>query len=667
MVGGGATRRDYLRDGVLHGLCESGADRDPDRTALVFGERSLTFRELEERANRIAHQLREMGAQPGRLVGVCLERSPDLVATLLAILKSGAAYVPLDPSYPADRTAYVLGDAGATVLVSEDRVVKDLGAIPCRVLSLDGDAGRIEQRAATRPEPLAGPEDLAYVIYTSGSTGRPKGVQIEHRAVGNFVQSMAERPGLGPDDVLLAVTTAAFDIAVLELFLPMYVGARIVLASRETARDPDALQLALRQQGVTVMQATPATWRMLIEAGWSGSPSLKVLCGGEALPRDLAAQLLPKCAVLWNMYGPTETTVWSTCGQIVDAATIHIGTPIANTQVYIVDEALQPRPIGVPGELMIGGDGLARGYLGQSELTAEKFIASPFQAGHRLYRTGDLAKFREDGGIECLGRTDFQVKIRGFRVELGEIESVLASEANIEQAVVVAREDRPGAKSLIAYVRPTAGATIDEAELRKAVTATLPDYMVPSRVVALDAFPLTPNGKIDRRALPEPDAKASIEGIADELPQGQIETGLEAILRDILRIPHVGRHANFFDIGGHSLLAVAYFNEIARRHGVRLPLGTLLRAGSIAQLALEIDNDSQSRNGSHCLVPIQVGGKKPKLFAVHGAGGNVLFYRALSKALGDDVPFYGLQSRGLDGSSEPLTSIEDMATTSPPF
>ena len=224
---------------------------------------------------------------------------------------------------------------------------------------------------------------------------------------------------------------------------------------------------------------------------------------------------------------------------------------------------------------MIGGDGLARGYLGQSELTAEKFIASPFQAGHRLYRTGDLAKFREDGGIECLGRTDFQVKIRGFRVELGEIESVLASEANIEQAVVVAREDRPGAKSLIAYVRPTAGATIDEAELRKAVTATLPDYMVPSRVVALDAFPLTPNGKIDRRALPEPDAKASIEGIADELPQGQIETGLEAILRDILRIPHVGRHANFFDIGGHSLLAVAYFNEIARRHGVRLPLGTL--------------------------------------------------------------------------------------------
>ena len=590
-----------------------------------------------------------------------LERSPDLVATLLAILKSGAAYVPLDPTYPADRTAYVLEDAGATILVSEDKVVKGLGTIPCRVLSLDGDAGRIEERAASRPEPLAGPEDLAYVIYTSGSTGRPKGVQIEHRAVVNFVQSMAERPGLGSDDVLLAVTTAAFDIAVLELFLPMYVGARIVLASRETARDPDALQLALRRQGVTVMQATPATWRMLIEAGWAGSPRLNVLCGGEALPRDLAAQLLPRCAALWNMYGPTETTVWSTCGQIVDAADIHIGTPIANTQVYIVDEALQPRPVGMPGELMIGGDGLARGYLGQPELTVEQFIASPFQAGHRLYRTGDLAKFREDGSIECLGRTDFQVKIRGFRVELGEIESVLASEASIEQAVVVAREDRPGAKSLIAYVRLAAGATIDEAALRNAVTATLPDYMVPSRVVALDAFPLTLNGKIDRRALPEPLEQALKKGADEELPQGEIEKGLETILRDILRIPRVGRHENFFDIGGHSLLAVSYFNEIARSYGIRLPLGVLLRAGSIARLAVEIENHNQSRRAPDCLVQIQVDGTKPKLFAVHGAGGNVLFYRALSKALGDDVPFYGLQSCGLDGSSAPLTSIEAMA------
>ncbi len=659
--GWNATRQDYLRDGVLHGLFENTADRDPERTALVCGGRSVTFRELEQRANCIAHQLREMGAEPGQLVGVCLERSPDLVATLLAILKSGAAYVPLDPAYPADRTAYVLEDAGATVLVSEDKVVKDLGTLPCRVLSLDGDAGRIEESAASRPEPLAGPEDLAYVIYTSGSTGRPKGVQIEHRAVVNFVQSMAERPGLGPDDVLLAVTTAAFDIAVLELFLPMYVGARIVLASRETALDPDALQRALREHGVTAMQATPATWRMLIEAGWTGSPSLKMLCGGEALPRDLAEQLLPKCAALWNMYGPTETTVWSTCCQIVDAATIHIGTPIANTQVYILDEALQPRPVGVPGELMIGGDGLARGYLGQPELTADKFIASPFQEGQRIYRTGDLAKFREDGGIECLGRTDFQVKIRGFQVELGEIESVLASEASIEQAVVVAREDRPGDKRLVAYVRPTEGRNIDEAELRHAAKATLPAYMVPSRVVALEAFPLTPNGKIDRQALPEPAEKGSEEGADDELPQGEIERGLERILRGMLRISHVGRHENILDIGGHSLLAVRFFNEIDKSYGIRLPVGTSLRAGSIAKLALEIENHNQSRRGPHCLVPIQVDGTKPKLFAIHGAGGNVLFYRALSKALGDDVPFYGLQSCGLDGSSGPLNSIEAMA------
>ena len=326
-----ATAGDYFREGVLHSLFESTVDRGPEREALVFDKRSLTYLELERRANRIAHQLREMGAQPGQLVGVCLERSPDMVAVLLAVLKSGAAYVPLDPAYPADRIAYVLEDAAAKILVTTDSVIGNLREIPCQILSLDGNAKAVEGKPSTRPTPLAGPEDLAYVIYTSGSTGRPKGVQISHRAVVNFVQAMADRPGFGQADVLLAVTTIAFDIAVLELFLPMHVGGKIVLASRETALDPDALQLTLRQQTVTVMQATPASWSMLIESGWTGSPGLKVLCGGETMTDDLAAGLLPRCAELWNMYGPTETTVWSTCQKIEDATDIHIGSGLSLT------------------------------------------------------------------------------------------------------------------------------------------------------------------------------------------------------------------------------------------------------------------------------------------------------------------------------------------------
>ena len=656
-----ATERDYLTDDTLQSLFERSADRDPDRTALVLGDRSLTFRELDRRANRIAHLLREMGAGPGQRVGVCLERSPDMVAVLLAVLKSGAAYVPLDPAYPADRIGYVFADAAAEVLVTDNRLAGKLGAIPCPTLSLDGDAEKLESQPHTRPVPLAGPTDLAYLIYTSGSLGRPKGVQIEHRAAVNFVKAMAERPGLGSDDVMLAVTTVAFDIAVLELFLPMYVGAKVVLASAETARDPDALQHALSQFSVTAMQATPATWSMLLEAGWLGLPQLKILCGGEAMSHDLADALLPRCAELWNMYGPTETTVWSTCHRIENASDVHIGKPIANTQVYVVNECLQPQPIGVPGELMIGGHGLARGYFGRPELTAEKFIASPFKDGERLYRTGDLARFRDDGNVECLGRLDFQVKIRGFRVEPGEIESVLVDQPGIEQAVAVATDDTHGDKSLVAYVRAAEGTPFDEGALRGILKTVLPQYMVPARVVALEAFPLTPNGKVDRQALPRPDSRPTGCGVEDELPEGDIEVGLEVLLKGILGVRRVHRHDNLFDIGGTSLLAVSYFNEIHKKYGVRLPVSTLLHTGSIAQLAVEIEKRNGSGKEARCLVPIQIEGSQPKFFCVHGAGGNVLFYRDLSRRLGNDFPFYGLQARGLDGASEPLSSVEEMA------
>ena len=355
--------------------------------------------------------------------------------------------MPLDPAYPRSRITYILEDAATVVLVTDEKTLKHLPSLPCRVLSLDGSAREIDSQPTTRLEPVAGPDDLAYVIYTSGSTGHPKGVQIEHWAAVNFVNAMAERPGLSSSDVLLAVTTVAFDIALLELVLPLHAGARIVLASRETAQDPDSLGRTLLRDGVTVMQATPATWGMLVESGWEGSSQLKVLCGGEALAPTLATDLLERCGELWNMYGPTETTVWSTCHRIGNGTDLSIGRPIANTQVYILDKTLQPQPVGVPGELTIGGAGLARGYLRRPELTAEKFIASPFRRGQRLYRTGDVAKFRDDGTLECLGRVDFQVKIRGFRVELGEIETVLLSHPAIGQVAATASEDAQGGKA----------------------------------------------------------------------------------------------------------------------------------------------------------------------------------------------------------------------------
>ena len=610
-----ATEHQVDSNVVLHSLFEQSVDRGPERRALVFGECCLTFLELEQRSNRIAHKLQEMGAGPGRLVGVCLDRSPEMVATLLAVLKAGAAYVPLDP---VERIAFVLEDAATEVVVTNDSVLEQLGDVGCQVLNLDLDAQAIEAQPHTRPASQVDAEDLAYVIYTSGSTGRPKGVQIEHRAVVNFLRAMAERPGLGPGDVLLAVTTVSFDIAVLEFFLPMSVGASVVLASAQTTRDPDALRHAMTQFGVTAMQATPVTWSMLIESGWTGSSTLKVLCGGEALSSQLAAELLLRCSELWNMYGPTETTVWSTCHRIEDSADVHVGRPISNTQVYILDKALQPQLVGVPGELMIGGMGLARGYLGKPGLTAAAFVANPFRDGQRIYRTGDLARFRDDGNVEYLGRADLQVKIRGFRVELGEIESVLAVQEGIEQAVAVAREDTPGDKQIVAYVRTTNGTTIDETALRNVAKTTLPDYMIPTRIVALETFPVTPNGKVDRRALPRPDDRAVAGTPEEERPQGEIEVGLEALLKKLLRVGKVGRHDHLLDIGGHSLLAVRYFNDIQRIHGIGLPVSALLRAGSIAQLALEIEKHKHSHHEAGCLVPIQVEGTKGGLFVSTG-------------------------------------------------
>ncbi len=638
---------------------ETQAANSPDAVAAAFEDRSLTYRELDARANAVALRLHSLGVRPETRVGICMERSLEMLAALLGILKAGGAYVPLDPAYPAERLAFMVGDAGAPVLVTDTRCREVVKTPAATTVCIDEDWWSDANAEAACPSAAIDGRNLAYVIYTSGSTGKPKGVQIPHRALMNFLESMRHEPGLSSEDVLLAITTLSFDIAGLELWLPLVSGARVELIGRRAASDGRRLIDALARSRATILQATPATWRMLIEAGWPGDRRLKALCGGEALSPELASELLPRCGSLWNMYGPTETTVWSTLARIEDAKPpIAIGRPIARTTVYVLDGNLEPVPQGTAGELYIGGDGVARGYLNRPDLTAEKFIANPFEPGTTFYRTGDLARYRPDGQIECLGRLDHQVKIRGFRIELGEIESALLRLPAVRQAVVVAGESRPGTKQLIAYIVPAQGGSPAIGELRAALAERLPDYMVPAVFVTLDALPLTPNGKIDRRALPPPDRHRDPEDVA--APRDALELQLVKIWETALGVSPVGIHDNFFDIGGDSLLAVGVFLRIEEALGVNLPLATLLQAPTIQQLAALLREDGWTAPWSS-LVPIQPGGSRPPFYCVHGVGGNVLNYRALADHLGADQPFYGLQARGLDGAPQPLTCIDDMA------
>ena len=454
------TKLDYPENKLIHQLFQVQAERAPGRTALKVGSESLSYAELNDRACRIARSLRLHGVARGQRVGLCVERGADMVAAVLGILMSGAAYVPLDPAYPQERLRFVAQDAELSLLVSTSALASACGLPRDRQLLLDSELTASARMSGGDPFELeaaldARPEDPAYVIYTSGSTGKPKGVVVLHQAVVNFLTSMAREPGMIADDVLVAVTTLSFDIAVLELQLPLALGATVVLATRDEAIDGRALSALLEQHRATVMQATPATWRLLLDAGWRGRQGFKALVGGEALPTDLADQLISSGIELWNLYGPTESTIWSTLYRVERADDrIPVGRPIANTEIYILDRHLQPVPVGVPGELHIGGVGLALGYLNRPELTVEKFVRHPFSNDPkaRLYKTGDLARYRSDGNIEYLGRLDHQVKIRGFRIELGEIESVLRDHPNLSDAVVVAREDNEGKKRLVAYV-----------------------------------------------------------------------------------------------------------------------------------------------------------------------------------------------------------------------
>ena len=672
LVDWNATAKAYPPEQCFHHLFETQAAQTPDAVAVVFENQQLTYRELNRRANQLAQHLsRNFGIGPEMLVGICMERSLEMVVGLLGILKTGAAYVPLDPGYPPERLALVLEDAKVPVLLTQHSTLSMLRSIVLnfkfsienlKLLCLDSEWEIIAPALDTNPGVKILPENLAYAIYTSGSTGTPKGVAIPHRALANFLHAMRIAPGLNVNDILLAITTLSFDIAGLEIYLPLTVGACVVIASREVAADGRRLPVALENAGATVMQATPATWRMLIENGWSGRPGLKILCGGEALPRELAKQLLERSTALWNMYGPTETTIWSTINKIENKnETLPIGRPIDNTQIYLTDRHGKIVPAGVHGQLHIGGDGLARGYLNRPDLTAEKFIPAAFsdKPGARIYNTGDLARYLHDGRLDCLGRSDQQVKIRGFRIELGEIESVGAQHPAIAQIVVVAKEEASD-KRLVAYFVSKAEAIPAANELREFFAARLPDYMIPSAFVNLAVLPLTPNGKIDRRALPTDDLAAAKSDADYVAPQNLVEELLTEIWEEVLAVDRVGVTDNFFELGGHSLLAVRLFVEIERSFHRSLPLASIFKAPTIKQLATML-GEAEVTEDAGCLIALQEAGKKPPLFCVSGYEGHTFNFRQLARHLGHDQPVYGLHYPGLDGRQQPLDTVEAIA------
>ena len=556
--------------------------RNGARPALVFGGQTLTSQDMATRANRLAHLLRSKGIGRGQLVGLCLERSPDMLAAQLAVLWAGAAYVPLDPAYPPDRLSYMAQDAGVALVLtdttSRQRVDWKVGLSLC----LTDEAAALARQPDT---PLPDDNELAprwndpaYVIYTSGSTGKPKGVCVPHGAVVNFLDSMAQRPGMTTTDKIVAVTTISFDIAVLELLLPLSVGACIVMATRQQTLDGPGLRQLLENSGATMMQATPTAWRMLLAAGWNGTPQFKALTGGEALAPELAARLVERSAELWNMYGPTETTVWSTCSLIGEpTGGIDIGKPINNTQVYVLDGRQRQCPVGVPGEIHIAGSGLALGYLNRAELTAERFIADHISTrpGARMYRTGDLGRWRADGSLEHLGRLDYQVKVRGHRIELGEIESCLAEFPGVTACVVVVRQLSADDMRIIAYLVGTDSQASAPA-LREHLRGMLPDYMIPQHFQWIHEVPLLPNGKVDRDSLAAPSmrdvATAHTAPSALSLP----EQAIADVWADILGVGDIHAADNFFDLGGHSLLAVQALAEMQRRIGRTFELRELI-------------------------------------------------------------------------------------------
>lgn len=589
-----ATQADFPRDACIHELFSLQATQTPDAIAIYTENQALSYAMLRLRTERLAGYLRQQGVRPGVLVGLCLERSAEMLVAMLGILGAGGAYIPLDPSYPQDRLQFMLADSQAPLLLTEERFSPFFshftGQTVCLPLPAEKQLEAAQELDLSYQNVSLQP---AYVIYTSGSTGRPKGTIISHRSVVNFLVSMGRRPGVTSQDCILAITSISFDISVLEVLLPLVIGASVHLVSREVAADGEALLTRLDQSRSTILQATPASWRLLLDAGWNGERSLKAFCGGEELSLAMARDIQMRTSELWNMYGPTETTIWSMVEQVTDAQdSVTIGRPIANTQVYLLDQLMQPVPIGVSGEMYIGGDGLAYGYLSRPDLTAERFVPDPFHPhmGQRLYRTGDLGRFRADGRIEYIGRIDHQVKLRGFRIELGEIEACLQEHSSIRQCIALVREDRSQEHYLVAYLQAASSQQLSLQELRAHLSKYLPSYMIPSHFLWMEVFPLTPNGKIDRKALPLPTDIGPLASKNWVAPRTPLEEELSQIWTDILGVEHIGVEDNFFELGGHSLLSIRLITRLRRAFQIDLPLVALFDAPTVSELALLIED-----------------------------------------------------------------------------
>ena len=681
---------DNEKDSCIYKRFEAQVEQTADAVAVVYEDKQLTYRELNARANKIAHYLQALGVKPDVLVGICMERSLEMVVGLLGILKAGGAYVPLDPTYPKERLSFMLTETQVPVLLTQKPLVEQLPQHESRVICLDTDWDAIATESEENPVSEVTPQHLAYVMYTSGSTGKPKGVQINHANVWHYIQAISEVLQVNANDVYLHTASFSFSSSVRQLMVPLSQGATSIIATREQTKNPLSLFELIQKQGVTVSDTVPSVWRYGLQALENlnevsrqtllNSKLRLILLSGEITPCQLLKQLrnqLKSQPCFFNVYGQTETI--GNCAYPVpdefdrEQGYVPVGYPYPHNQAYILDDHLQPVAVGEIGELHMAGACLARGYLNRPDLNAEKFISNPFvetqlnpsESTERLFKTGDVARYLPDGAIEILGRVDFQVKLRGMRVELGEIESMLEQHPTVKEAVVTAREDDSGDKRLVAYIVPKLASneinqTVITKELRNFLKEKLADYMVPSAFVMLAALPLTPNGKVDRRALPAPDQVRQELEETFVAPQDELELKLTEIWEKVLGVQPIGVRDNFFELGGHSLLAVRLVTEVEKVFDKNLPLSSFVEAQTVEQLANLLRQQDESAPW-RSLVMIQPGSTKPPLFCVHAVWGTVLFYQKLVRYLEPDQPFYALQAQGLDGKQVPCTSVKEMA------
>jgi amino acid adenylation domain-containing protein len=667
------TRGDFPRDRTIHRLVEEQVEKTPDGIAVLFAKEALTYRELNERANQLAHHLRALGVSPGVWTGICLKRSADMIVGVLAILKAGGAYVPLDPAYPKDRLAFMLEDTRAPVLLTQQDLLERLPATEARVLCLDTLGSTLAGQSKHNPDGGVDSNGLAYVIYTSGSTGKPKGVVLRHYPVVNLIDWVNGTFAVGPGDHLLFVTSLNFDLSVYDIFGILAAGGTVRVASAEELKEADRLVHILCEEPITFWDSAPPMLQQLVPFFSSLPPQRQsrlrlVFLSGDWIPVPMPDQVrktFPEARVI-SLGGATEAAIWSNFYPIgaVDPSwpSIPYGKPIRNARYHVLDANLEPVPVGVPAELHIGGLCLAEGYLNRPELTAEKFIADRFstEPGARLYKTGDLARYFPDGNLEFLGRIDSQVKIRGFRIELGEIEAVLGQHPAVSNNVVLARKDDSGGRYLVAYVVLHPGQKPDPSDFRSFLQRQLPEYMVPPHFVILKGFPLNPNGKIDRKALPAPDSTPAAAARTMVAPRYDVERDLVAVWESVLKVTPIGVTDNFFELGGHSLQAAILMARIKSQLGANLPLGILLQAPTVEKMAAIIQHDLEAGSES-TLVPLHEGGSYPPLFMIAGVGGHVFTFHKFARLLGAEQPVYGVKAIGVDGVQTPPDRIEDIA------